>query len=324
MYNLSDIKNIHLEITNRCQASCPMCARNLQGGETSPFVKETEISLEDFAKWFSIDLIKQLDKLYMCGNLGDPIMAHDTIKIFEYCRNHNSNISLSMNTNGSARSAEFWKDLARLNVTVRFGIDGLNDTHSLYRKGTNFESIIKNATTFIQSGGIAVWDMLVFQHNEHQIDECELLSKTLGFSQFIKKNTARFKDNKLDVLDRSGRKVYAIYPTKKSVDIAKKINTESVNINCKVKDGGLYVSSHGIVTPCCWLELSEMPHINPSRIDYLTRIGDYLSLHDTTLKEIFEERIFDKISLLWNNDPLLECSKQCGSFDKFNEQFKNQ
>lgn len=102
MYLIENINTIHLEITNKCQASCPMCARNLQGGALNPFVKESEITFEDFSRWFSPQFITQLDKLYMCGNLGDPVIAKDTVKIFEYCRTHNENIMLSMNTNGSA------------------------------------------------------------------------------------------------------------------------------------------------------------------------------------------------------------------------------
>ncbi len=321
MYKINDIKSIHLEITNKCQASCPMCARNLQGGVTSPFVDESEVRLDKFVEWFDVDFIKQLDKLYMCGNLGDPIIAHDTLDIFEYCRTHNSQINLSMNTNGSARDEEFWKSLARLNVTVRFGIDGLEDTHSLYRKGTAFHTIIKNAKAFIGAGGTAIWDMLVFKHNEHQVNECERLSKELGFDQFVRKDTARFKENKLDVLDREGKKVYTIYPSQISSELTKKISAEPANINCKVKSGSLYISSHGIVTPCCWLELSEIPHVNPSRIDYLSKIEKYYSLHNYRLRDIFSTGYFDKISNLWDHDPLLECTRQCGSFDKFNNQF---
>lgn len=321
MYLIENINTIHLEITNKCQASCPMCARNLQGGALNPFVKESEITFEDFSRWFSPQFITQLDKLYMCGNLGDPVIAKDTVKIFEYCRTHNENIMLSMNTNGSARDDKFWKQLAELDVTVRFGIDGLSDTHSLYRKGTVFEKILNNAKTFISSGGVAIWDMLVFKHNEHQVDECNRLSKELGFQQFIRKDTSRFKDNKLDVLDSSGKKIYMLYPSQKSSEISKKIGAEYSNINCKVKSGSLYVSSHGIVTPCCWLELSEIPHVNPSRIDYLTKIGDYVSLYDYSLQDIFNSGLFNKIESSWKTDPLHECKRQCGSFDKFNEQF---
>ena len=31
MYNYSDIRSIHLEVTQNCQANCPMCDRNMNG-----------------------------------------------------------------------------------------------------------------------------------------------------------------------------------------------------------------------------------------------------------------------------------------------------
>ena len=82
MYKYQDIKAVHLEITSKCQARCPMCPRRLNGGMMNPLVKLEEITLEQFKEWFSVDFIKQLDRLYMCGNLGDPIVAKDTLKIF--------------------------------------------------------------------------------------------------------------------------------------------------------------------------------------------------------------------------------------------------
>lgn len=322
MYRLSEINVIHLEITNKCQASCPMCARNLQGGADNPFMKLNEITLEQFKEWFEPAFISQLDKLYMCGNLGDPVVAKDTLEIFAYCREHNPDMWLSMNTNGSAKGRQFWEQLAELRVTIRFGIDGLADTHNIYRRGTDFNKIIENASTFIRSGGDAIWDMLVFEHNQHQVSECEALSKELGFIQFIPKNTARFKDNKLDVIDREGKKEYTLYPSVKSKELTNKvINIQPGEINCKVKFGSMYVTSNGIVTPCCWLGIDELPFHNPSRIDYLDKIGKFYSLYEHSLKEIFDSNVFNKVSDTWDSDPLLECKKQCGSYDKFNSQF---
>jgi MoaA/NifB/PqqE/SkfB family radical SAM enzyme len=297
-----------------------MCARNLQGGMDNPFMSLSEITFEDFKSWFSVDFIKQLDKLYMCGNLGDPIIAKDTIEIFSYCREINPDMWLSMNTNGSARTRRFWEQLAELRVVVRFGIDGLSDTHSLYRKGTDFDTIIKNATTFIRHGGMAIWDMLIFEHNKDQVDECHELSKELGFSEFVPKNTARFKEDKLDVIDRTGKKIYTLYPSDKSKKLIKN-EIKPSEIKCKVKFGSLYVTSNGIVTPCCWLGIDELPHHNPSRIDYLTKIGKFYSLKENTLQEIFDSKVFEKIEETWSSDPLTECSKQCGSYDRFNSQF---
>ena len=82
MYNLEDIKSVHLELTSKCQASCPMCARNIQGLD-NPWLELDEISLAQFKEWFPVDFIKQLDRLFMCGNLGDPIIARDTLEIFQ-------------------------------------------------------------------------------------------------------------------------------------------------------------------------------------------------------------------------------------------------
>jgi MoaA/NifB/PqqE/SkfB family radical SAM enzyme len=322
MYNINDITVLHLEITNKCQASCPMCARNLQGGVDNPFMNLGEIKLEQFKSWFSVDFIKRLDKVYMCGNLGDPILAKDTIDIFQYCREHHPDIWLSMNTNGSARTSEFWKELANLRVTVRFGIDGLEDTHKLYRRNTIWNNIINNAKTFIDNGGDAIWDMLIFEHNQHQVEECRELSSKMKFIDFVPKHTSRFKENKLDVLDVQGKVEYTLYPSVKSKEISNRvINILHSDINCKVKHGSLYITSNGVVTPCCWLGIDELPMINPSRIDYMNKIGEFYSLHKYSLEEIFASKLFDRISDTWIDNPLLECSKQCGSYDKFNSQF---
>jgi MoaA/NifB/PqqE/SkfB family radical SAM enzyme len=321
MYNLKDIKSIHLEVTSKCQASCPMCARNIQGGIDNPFMTVTEITLEQFKEWFPVTLIQHLDRLFMCGNLGDPIIAKDTLKIFQYLTEVNPNISLGMNTNGSAKSWQFWKELARLNVHVRFGIDGLIDTHSLYRVGTNWLKIIDNAKHFIKAGGEATWDMLVFEHNKHQIDSCKELSEELGFKYFVSKNTARFKEGSLNVIDKQGKTTHILYPTDRSRQII--IPEESKVIKCKVaKEKSLYVSATGNLLPCCWLDNEWFNPNHPHRIDYMDKIGKYPSLHKSTLTEIFDSNYFNKIADTWNVSPLKDCSRQCGEVDRFNEQFK--
>ena len=60
----------------------------------------------------------------------------------------------------------------------------------MYRVNSNFKTIMKNAKAFINAGGNARWDYLIFDHNEHQIDEAKVLAKKLGFSEIIFKKTA--------------------------------------------------------------------------------------------------------------------------------------
>lgn len=328
MYNLDQIRIIHFEVTSKCQARCPMCPRRLQGGPMMPWVDLEEITLTQFKEWFPVSFIKQLDKFYMCGNLGDPIIAKDTVPIFEYIRSLNPKVHLQMHTNGSARNKKFWKDLAYLNVIVVFGLDGLEDTHSKYRINTDFNRIIENAKTFINAGGEARWDMLVFQHNQHQTEECEKLAYELGFKEFQKKDSSRFKDGKYIVLDDAGKPIDTLYPTDRSVSFIEKIEDAKSEIkptiSCKAKNANeMYIGANGAVSPCCWIDLEWLPPVSNERIDYMEKIGKFPNLRTTSLEEIFNSDYFTQIENTWSSSCLETCKKQCGKFDKLGAQFES-
>jgi MoaA/NifB/PqqE/SkfB family radical SAM enzyme len=195
LYRYNEIKTVHLEVTDKCNAACPMCGRNINGGEDNPQLPYTEISLVDAQKIFEPEFIAQLDRLFMCGNFGDPIAAKDTLEIFRYFRQHNDKMMLSLHTNGSAKTTEWWTELAHTlgrKGYVVFSVDGLADTNHLYRQNTNFDKIMQNAQAFIDAGGRARWDYIVFAHNEHQVEEAEKLSVKMGFEKFQIKKSARF------------------------------------------------------------------------------------------------------------------------------------
>jgi len=327
MYKLKDIRDVHLELTSKCQARCPMCPRRVNGGILNPLISLNEITLEQFKEWFTVSFIQQLDSLFMCGNLGDPIIAQDCLEIFQYLRNTNPNIRLSMHTNGSARTKEFWQGLAYNSVRITFGIDGLEDTHTLYRTGTDYNKIIDNAYDFIQAGGIAEWHMLVFEHNEHQIEECRTTSNEIGFKNFQVKHTSRFTENKWHVLDDEGKTTHLLRPTeisKSMISKAKEFLTESSGIQCKaVKYKQIYIAADGTISPCCWLDFKWILPKQDTRIDYMDIVGTFPNLNKNTMHDIFESGYFKQIEDTWAVKPLMECSKQCGKFDKLGAQFVN-
>ncbi len=198
MYNYNEIEVVHLEMTEACNASCPMCARNLNGGEVNPHLNNRELSIADVERIFPVDFVQQLKRVYMCGNYGDPAVASDTLEAFAYFRENNPQINLSMHTNGSIKKPEWWAELAQVigkKGYVIFGLDGLEDTNHLYRQGTVWKNIMRNVEAFIGAGGRARWDYIVFAHNEHQVDEAEQLSKDMGFEKFQYKKSARFFSN---------------------------------------------------------------------------------------------------------------------------------
>jgi len=198
VYQYSDIRTVHLEVTQRCQAACPMCDRNMNGGADNPHMTNAELSLEDCEKIFSIPFIQQLNTMYMCGNLGDPIVAKDTLEIFKYFRKHNPKMWLSMNTNAGARDSEWWEELAsiygRMGAVI-FSVDGLRDTNHLYRQNVNWDIVERSMRAFRDADGIARWDYIIFEHNKHQIEEKEWnsIESILGIlKQFIDQGKIRY------------------------------------------------------------------------------------------------------------------------------------
>ena len=148
MQLVSDIKTVHIELTDKCQAQCPMCARNFHGGALRPFIKGGDISINDFKQWFPKNFLAQLENFYSCGNYGDPAFAKDCLEIYEYVRNANDTTRLSLHTNGGMRNKDWWHRLAKTigtqaNSEVVFAIDGFKGKHELYRRNTNFDKIIE-------------------------------------------------------------------------------------------------------------------------------------------------------------------------------------
>lgn len=323
MYKIEDIRRIHLEITDKCNAKCPMCLRTKAIEKGCGGLFNNEITLELFKKWFSIEFIQQLNNIQICGNLGDGIYAKDTLEIFQHLKQCNNEIQLIFNTNGSARDDSWWQKLAKTGVIVNFAIDGLEDTHCLYRINTNWKKIINNAKIFIEAGGDANWNMLVFKHNEHQIEDCRKLASEIKFKEFNVKHTTRFsKPIGQKVFNDQQELTHILEPTlissnftniKKNVRDLTKIG--DFKINCKALKGkSIYVSANGIVMPCCYI--GSPLKLSPSIIDYNKKIGNYYSLYDYSLEEILNTGVFEKIKNTWSSDPLNACSSQCGYFNQ--------
>jgi MoaA/NifB/PqqE/SkfB family radical SAM enzyme len=334
MYNISDIRGIHLEPSSKCQARCPQCGRFTLDDDgkmvINPKITDRngkfgcldEITLSDFIKWFPPKFISQLGYLYMCGTFGEPILSTDCLKILAYLRLYNSRIHLGVHTNGGYRDEEWWRKLAKLNVNVVFGIDGLEDTHSLYRVNTNWRQVIENARSFIRAGGNAEWQMLVFKHNEHQVAKCMKLAKKLGFKSFYYQHTTRFAENgnkKEPVRNPKGEITHYLEPSSISLKFFDKVkhsyfesNSINESIDCSAKKNkDIYISANGRVLPCCHME-SCFLYDEEDIEDYKKKIDMYPNLHVQTLKEIFDSGYFRKIENTWKNNSLTTCSKMCG------------
>ena len=180
MIKYKDIRHVELELSSYCNANCPLCPRNLFGYTYNTGYTAKNLTLAEVKQILNPKFISQLDKVTFEGNYGDPLMNPELLDIVDYI-----NKPINLFTNASMQTKTFWEKLAKTKTTVYFALDGLSDTHSIYRQKTDYNKIIANATAFINAGGSAVWKMIKFGHNKHQIDDCKKLSKQLGFKEFI-------------------------------------------------------------------------------------------------------------------------------------------
>jgi hypothetical protein len=246
----------------------------------------TELRLEDIRAFLPVDFLAHVSAADICGAYGDPILARNLLEIIEYVRSANPKCRLTIFTNGGARSASWWRALASSLGNcgrVVFAIDGLEDTNAIYRRGVNFGRVVENAKAFIQAGGDAQWDFLVFRHNEHQLERARRLSEQIGFHQFTVKKTARFLKAAHDyvpelgdqvdlqhfpIFDGRGMVVGVLEPpsdpslgnetVKLYTDV--QCNRELLDvifsqtaIRCRVQESrSVFVSASGHAFPCCW------------------------------------------------------------------------
>lgn len=342
MFKFSELQQIHLEITNNCQASCPMCNRNINGGLDNPLIKIKNWSIDEFKSIMNQEVLSQIRSFYFCGNFGDPILNNDLIKMCEWTKEVAPNVQVAIHTNGGARSSEWWKLLAKSlpkNHRVVFALDGLSDTHHLYRVGTNFETILENAKDFMSAGGIAEWVFIKFKHNEHQVEKARELSKELGFAYFTLKNSSRFiLEPKIKVVDRNGKETHFIEPAtdvplkfidRKVVEDYKRVVEESV-IECKVKiDKEIYIDAFGNLYPCCWLASVPYTYISNDAAfevkhemlkqhdEMVSKLGNTSTLK-SSIKEIIDSEAYQTVwHEYWNDRKLITCARTCGTNTNF-------
>lgn len=324
---VDSIEEIHVEVTNLCNAACPMCARNNNGyGLTDNpgwghWVEGDELIV------FSKDLIN-LKKVYFCGTHGDPIAYPFLLAAVKYCKERNLQVEIF--TNGSLRSGSWWnKLLAYLDKDdkIVFGIDGIETNH-LYRQNTDIEKILNNVKLAVNSGIIVQWDFLAFKHNEHELEKCKDIAKELGVKQFRIRKTARFSDNKFEVKNSNNEIAYYLEPPtdtslrhpdfEKIKELYSSVPKE-YNITCLYKEAKkIYINSRLEVFPCCYIsDVNERMQLNIDKEVLQVPLAE-MSLRNKSWKEILNIPFYKEelINSFKSNNTIQRCIFTCGVVDR--------
>lgn len=329
----------HLELNTQCNAMCSMCydrnyiddSLELKSRELLPshYLSENDINRifdDDFLASFS------LKKIIFCGTRSEPSLNPDLFEIIRLLAQKIPSLCIYISTNGATHTPSWWSSLAQnlqlysKHHQVVFCIDGLEDTHSIYRINTSYQDIIHRAQAFIQSGGRASWQFLVFQHNQHQINAARGLAKDYGFEDFVLKYTNYFKKNNLEQLKFAYKgKKYLISPsdTGKGDGDSAVIPTGQDCIKCYARqDNSFYIDAFANVYPCSFLSTAILGghpsgmH-DPADSD-LWPITSQVNALQRSLKDILlDSPAWAKLAARWANkstSPLV-CTKMCGSQD---------
>jgi len=303
--------NFHIEPSTKCNARCYTCWTDRSINE--------DIDVEALKRFLHKDILKNTESVVFCGSHGDPIFHPQFLDLVSHFSSF-GHIDLRINTNGSIHKAEWWEKLARvLNKSsdiVYFSIDGLEDTHHIYRT-TNYERVVENMTAFIEAGGNAFWQFLVFKHNQHQVDEArERAAKlnTVGFrlmesrlyTKELEKPTITFDtaEPPISFLERSEEQ--------------KKKHTKGEDF-CTYKDSEVYIGADGIVVPCHYYSTSKKEVYDKTwykglegykYLAYINKYMDKLDMTENSLEEIINSEYFKWFNCNMKSSPL--CQAFCG------------
>jgi len=313
---MDKIRQLTTELTFRCNAKCPACHRwkPLRVNLNDP---EYTISLDRFKQLFNPELLQNLEWLMLNGNFGDSIMNKQFREIISYVKSQGT--KLKIHTNGGIHNQDYWADVGNIlteNDIINFDLDGLQDTHHIYRINTEFDKVFANAQSVIKTNRAQVhWKYIVFEHNKHQVEEARALAKQVGFTTFSTVKTSR------DVFaPKTGNFVHA-KKTEQYEEAERKIH-------CVWRDWGKwYISPNGLVFRCCWTGGHYFDKQN-DRFYYPPEFERLFNGFEVPIQKIISYNYWNKLQqFLQGYDRSFKlCKSQCGkivsSIEKQEENLK--
>lgn len=309
------ILEIQIDMTTYCNAACLACARHQS--ETGKLHQGLKLQHFDRKLWNRLceKDFKEIGvkTLFFNGNWGDACMHPDLVPMIEYCLHHNPEICIKISTNGSLRTKKWWTALANVlnwRCNVVFCIDGLEDTHKLYREKTSYSKVVENMRAFNDAGGYGIWMFTVFDHNIHQIDEAARLAKEYGCAVFrARKSNSNDMENQkgevftadLPIPDKhKKRKKFKEIWYAMDGDIIRGFSEERKKTPCTFyKEASVQIDPFGTLWPCCWISLNSLGHDKwgrPNETVQLrdTSLSDKLNLKHRSIKQILQDPWYNK------------------------------
>jgi MoaA/NifB/PqqE/SkfB family radical SAM enzyme len=308
---MDTIEWLDIELTSFCNIRCKGCFREIST-KADKILNKEYLDLDTIKEKFKKDQFSNIKIINFCGSVDEPTTHPQFFDIIQYFAEWNAHINIA--TNGSLRTEKWWKTLAEIlpeNHRVTWGIDGADKTSEIYREGSNFEKVKRNFRAFNAAGGKSNWQFIVFEHNEHQLEEAKQIAKQEGFKDF-KTIISHRKDTK------------EVKPKQEEIDNVE----ELTEISCKYgNQKRIFINHMGNVIPCCHYNSKMLEYSVTNKVkdqfEELLEEYDYkntINLKSVTVEQAIHSDIWNGIIQSWSSDtPSPRCSQVCKQLkrDKF-------
>lgn len=272
---MKKVTMVQVGLTTRCNSNCYFCFREelKRSGRKEGNV---DFPVEGIEK-----IIQQgVRDIQLCCNRGEAIFHPEINTIIDMIKSSGSRFE--MNTNGDNFGPNWWYDLGQKMTggdQVIFALDGLKNAHEYYRK-TKWLRVINNLKAFIAGGGTAIWQMILFEHNENQLKVVKELSRSLGCKETWVINSRYYNET-----FRKPKREY----NKTKEDIL--LESPPEHIVCRFFEGErVYIDVYGGVWPCCFMRchfgFKERTYPNSSVAKLYNQQRDFHNVLNTPLDEI--------------------------------------
>ena len=178
---------VNCDTSSLCVLQCANCSRTFNPNDSTEQKRKRldririgrPMPVEDFNK-----IIHFFDNIMFCGQISDPVRHPKFKQLLDIMALHQDK-KFAIATAAHQKNIEWYEDAFNRhgdNVTWTFGLDGLPNTSFLYRIKQNSQLIYDAMLLGEKLGKNVRWQFIVFDHNEHQIEEAKKIAKEHGIT----------------------------------------------------------------------------------------------------------------------------------------------
>lgn len=291
---------VRIEIGNYCNLKCPLCVREIVDKK---ILNNIHLSLDDIKKFLPrIFLQHSVVEIYLSGAVAEPTLNPQFIEIVKYFMEY---ATVYIDSNGSTRNIEWWKELGSTGVHCTFAPDSIKENNNKYRINSNTNKVIENIKAFTDAGGKSVWKYIPYSHNSDELEEQQAIADSVGAAftfvqpRIIPERLEGLLDISMSSLTRTDKPEVS-YTDDNTPEYYCKLFGE-------VGDYLLEISPEGILYPCCM-----MPR------DFYPVYENYFLNGDTTPNLDINGKTLKTISFIETIVPLIEQNGGIQSLSLYN------